>query len=96
MSPWRIGQLTLVSLSVSPCRRNAWCHERFRSRLAIFTFHLFFPLFRVNNVHLSIPNSISLVSRGHIHITGPNIGDTIDFDVGYLKVSDFPIFPTLP
>jgi alcohol oxidase len=28
-------------------------------------------------------------SRGHIHITGPNVGDTIDFDVGYLKVSFF-------
>lgn len=24
-------------------------------------------------------------SRGHIHITGPNITDPIDFDVGYLK-----------
>ena len=24
-------------------------------------------------------------SRGHIHITGPNVSDPIDFDVGYLK-----------
>ena len=24
-------------------------------------------------------------SRGHIHITGPSVGDPIDFDVGYLK-----------
>ncbi|RQM08648.1 hypothetical protein DH86_00000373 [Scytalidium sp. 3C] len=24
-------------------------------------------------------------SRGHIHITGPNLSDPIDFDVGYLK-----------
>jgi len=24
-------------------------------------------------------------SRGHIHITSPNVGDPIDFDVGYLK-----------
>jgi alcohol oxidase len=24
-------------------------------------------------------------SRGHIHITGPNLDDPIDFDVGYLK-----------
>lgn len=24
-------------------------------------------------------------SRGHIHITGPNVGDLVDFDVGYLK-----------
>ena len=35
-------------------------------------------------------------SRGHIHITGPDVNSPIDFDVGYLKVSDFPIFPTLP
>jgi alcohol oxidase len=31
-------------------------------------------------------NKFPAYSRGHIHITGPNLGDTIDFDVGYLKV----------
>jgi len=28
-------------------------------------------------------------SRGHIHITGQDVGDTVDFDVGYLKVCSF-------
>lgn len=27
-------------------------------------------------------------SRGHIHITGKNVGDPIDFDVGYLRDKD--------
>jgi len=40
-----------------------------------------------------VSDRISLVSRGHIHITGPNMGDTIDFDVGYLKVSLFVLHP---
>ena len=53
--------------------------------LAYFGDHSMLP---DGNEYVSMANWTAYpYSRGHIHITGPNIGDTVDFDVGYLKVS---------
>ncbi|KIW82742.1 hypothetical protein Z517_01985 [Fonsecaea pedrosoi CBS 271.37] len=39
-----------------------------------------------NSEYVSMANWTAYpYSRGHIHITGPNVSDPIDFDVGYLK-----------
>lgn len=39
-----------------------------------------------NNEYVSMANWTAYpYSRGHIHVTGPDMSDKVDFDVGYLK-----------